>query len=210
MTDPKTSKLTGEILSIEKGWEPSSYYWFDVTIKMTDGHMVNSRYIFRRESVRNNLYNSLQKGMTVTISVDGLVNLERKIDYEGVGAIRIHDHAAELEMYISAGFRQEAKEFFTDSEVLLIRDLLERAKQEIKEEFDPSPDELEKINEHIESLSKKTESVTKYEWKHLFVSCVVSVSVDLGFGSTIPEALYNLFKKLIMELIEYRLPYKTR
>ncbi len=207
MDNATTSNITGEILTIETGWS-SPNYWFDITMRSNDSHIVTINYNFRRQSTRDSLYNSLQHGMNVTVSVDGPMNFERKIEYKGIGAIRVHDHAVELDKYIGDSFKKEAKDLFTDNEVVLIRDLLETAKHQIKDKFDPSPDETEKIDNHIESLSRKTASVTKYDWKRLFVSCVVSISVDLGFGKTIPEVLYNLFKDLVMELIEKRLPYK--
>lgn len=180
-------------------------YWVDLALKLIEGHTVNIHYTFQRESVRNNISNSFQKGMTITVSVAGQADLDSKFDYEGIGAIQVHDLSNELDRYVRREFRTTEEDYFTDREVALIGQLLTTARHRIRETFDPSEEDMAKVEEHLDSLERKTPSVTKYDWRRLFVSCVVSISMDLGFGVAIPEALYNLFKQLVQELLDHRL-----
>ena len=210
MPGSKQTKLTGQILSIEIGDgfddDSNEIFWVDLTLKLIKGHIVNIQYAFPRESARDNIRNSLQKGLTITVSVAGQADIDGQLDYKGIGAIQIHDLPNELDRYLREKFRITEEDYFTEREVAFLSQLLTNAKDRIKETFEPSEEDMAKIEEHLESLARNTASVTKYDWRRLFISCVLSVSIDLGFGATAPEVLYNLFKKLVEEFIEYRLP----
>jgi hypothetical protein len=205
MSELRQNKLTGQIVSIETGYQAGGPYWVDFTLRLIEGHVVNISYFFPRESIRNNIRNSVHKGLMVTVFVDDQVSLEKMISYSGVGAIQVHDLSNELDRYVREKFSKTESDYFSQSEIDTIDRMLIAAKQRIQEEFKPNKEVMDKVDEHIDSLARKTKSVTKYDWRRLFVSCVVSISVDLGFGSTIPEALFNLFKKLVKELFEHKL-----
>jgi hypothetical protein len=168
--------------------------------------MVNLHYSFGRKSVRDNICNSVQKGMTITVSVAGQADLDGKFDYEGISAIQIHDLSNELDRYVRAKFRTTEDDYFTERDVVLISRLLITARDRIKETFEPSEEVMAKVEEHLDSLERKTRSVIIYDWRRLFISCVVSISMDIGYGVEVPEILYNLFKQLVQELLDHRLP----
>jgi uncharacterized alkaline shock family protein YloU len=206
MNNATISKLSGEIVSIGKDMDIMSHtYWIDITIRLPYGHIVNTIYTFYRESIQKNLLSTLKNGMSITVSVDGEVNLDRKLDYKGVGAIKINDHALQLNEYIDDELKQSQADYFSEPEIVLIHNLLELAKTKIKEDYDPSVEEMAKVENHIDSLAKKTKGLTKIDWKRMFISCLIDISIDIGFGSTIPEALYNLFKNIAKEVLRGRL-----
>lgn len=210
MPESKQTKLTGQIVSIEAGYGyPSDvsgkWYWVDLALKLIEGYMINVHYRFGRESVRDNVVNSVEKGMMISVSVSG-GNLDDAFDYKGMGAIQIHDLSNELDRYVREKFRKTEEDYFTEREAALINRLLITARDRIKEKFKPTEEQMAKVEEHLDSLQRKTQAVTKYDWRKLFVSCAVSISMDLGFGVSVPEALYNLFKKLVEELIQHGLP----
>lgn len=209
MPESQKTKLTGQVISIEKGGY-SDDVWVDLGLKLIEGHVININYRFNRESARNNITNSIKKGMAVTVTIDGLADLDRELQYRGIGSIQIHDLSNELDRFIRNEFRQKESNYFTQREVAFIERLLDKAKERIKEAFDPTDEVMVKVEEHLDSLARKSQGVTRYDWRRLFVFCVVSVSIDLGFGVTIPEVLYNLFKKLIEEFVEFRLPSPNR
>lgn len=207
MTNNQIKKLTGQVISIETG--EASYndqYWVDVGLKLIDGNFVNINYEFTRESVRDNIVNSIEKGMTITVTPRGAVNMDAMFDYSGIGSIQIQDLSNELDRYLKKRFRQSEDSYFSEQETALICQMLESAKNRIKESFDPDDERMERVEEHLDSLARKTPSATKYDWRRLFVSCVVSISIDLGFGASVPEVLYNLFKKLAEEFVGRMLP----
>jgi hypothetical protein len=147
MPESKRTKLTvtGQIVSIEQGEYPSdNAFWVDLALKLIQGHMINVHYRFNRKSVRDNILNSVQKGMTVTMSIAGETNLDDKFDYHGIGAIQIHDLSNELDRYVREKFRATEKDYFTEREVAFISQLLTTARDRIKETFKPSEEEMQR------------------------------------------------------------------
>lgn len=204
MNNTTVSRLSGEIISVEDD-NSMRQCWIDLAIRLPYGHIVNINYNFFRESILKNLLRTLKVGMAVTVNVEGEVNFDKKLDYKGIGAIKINDYTLQLNEYIDDNLKQRKEDYFSEGEVVLIRHLLDRALVKIKEDFDPPDEEIVKVEKHLDSLSRKTKGLTKIDWKRLFVSCLIDISIDLGFGSTIPEALYNLFKNIAKEVFRARL-----
>lgn len=203
MTKENKDRLTGQILSFKTGDGYDDRYWVDLTIKLISGDVVNVHYLFKRESIRDNIVESLAKGMMVSIAVDGGPALDTKFDYAGIGSIKIQDLSNELDRFLRNQFK-EHDEYFNTQEIDFINQLLFKVRDRIIDEFEASPEVMEKVEEHLDTLARQSSSVTKYDWRRLFVTCVVSISIDLGFGVSIPEALFNLFKKLAEELLSYK------
>ena len=132
--------------------------------------------------------------MTVTVTISGLAELDEKFEYCGIGSIQIHDLSNELDRFVKVQFRQKENNPFTQDEVEFINLLLDNAKQRIKETFQPNDKVMANVEKHLDSLKQQSKRVTRYDWRRLFGSCVVSISIDLGFGVAIPEVLYNLFE----------------
>src|SRR2546423_419810 len=153
----QTHKLTGQIVSIETGEKPSyDKYWVDLTLKLIEGHMVNIHYSFDRKSVRDNIHKSVQKGMMITVSVAGQADLDGKFDHIGISTIQVHDLLNELDRYVRVKFGTTEKDYFTERDVVLISRLLTTAKDRIKETFNPSEEVMAKVEEHLDSLERKT------------------------------------------------------
>ena len=88
MPESKKTKLTGQVISTEIGSKEISYsdysrhenlYWIDIGLKLIEGHVINIYYSFERSSIRNNINNSIKKGMTVTVTVNEQVDIEKNV-----------------------------------------------------------------------------------------------------------------------------------
>ena len=209
MPKSSNSKLTGQIIGLNIGDGLNSNideeYWVDIGLKTPEGNVVNINYKFLRESIRDNLFQVLKNGMNVTIYVDGQVSLDQRFSYSGKGSVQIHDLSKELSHLVEDKLNISKNDYFSDFEAEVINRILLQAKNKIVEEFNPDNKTKNKIDEHLESLASQTHKVTKFDWKKLFISCVVSISIDLGLGANIPISLFNLFRKLFEEFIVHRL-----
>lgn len=76
------------------------------------------------------------------------------------------------------------------------------AERATEEAFSPSPQQQEDIHAKLEYLARKVAELDKFNWKRLFITTLVGVSVDLGFGTLIPTALLEIFKQIFSHLAE--------
>ncbi|MES9834662.1 MAG: hypothetical protein ABW139_20715 [Candidatus Thiodiazotropha sp. DIVDIV] len=120
MPETQRTKLTGQVISIETGdVSHRDEWWVDIGLKLIDGNFVNVNYHFNRKSVRDNIVNSIEKGMTITVTARSEVNIDEKFDYSGIGGIQIQDLSKELDRYIRKKFRQSEDSYFSEQEVRL-------------------------------------------------------------------------------------------
>ena len=155
----------------------------------------------------------LEKGMAVQLLLKGPIN-HTATSFESVGLISLLDKSE-----LAAEWNEVAEELFpegtgpqpgdnrrfTKNDQVRIRELLDAAKERIREEFSPPQAAQRKIESRLDCLAKKASQAGAYDWKRLFVTAVVGLAADLGFGGTVPEALINLFKNLFTEFISQRL-----
>lgn len=129
MPESKHVKLTGQIVSVEKGDRytggPSEVAWVDLAVKLIEGHIINIHYTFPRVSIRDNILNAVKNGMTITVSVAGEADPDRKFEYQGIGAIQIYDLSNELDRYVREKFRTTEKDYFTEREVAFIKSIID-------------------------------------------------------------------------------------
>jgi tetrahydromethanopterin S-methyltransferase subunit G len=166
--------------------------------------------MFNRESICGNVYKSVKQGMVITVTVNDAIDLDRKFEYNGVGAIRIHDLSQELQTYAERQFTQGGVSAFNEQEVSILRSLLTNIKGDIQKELDVNNEDMRKVSKRIDELTDRLNSASKFDWQQLFTKCVIGISIGLGFGATVPETLYNLFKRLLEEFAEHRVSMISR
>lgn len=99
-------------------------------------------------------------------------------------------------------FSEAGKEPFTPSERKIIKAAIDKAKEEIPQNFCPNEQEFREIVAKLDYLSDKVNKLDKFNWKRLFVATLVGVSVDLGFGTMIPSTLTALFTEIFSHLAD--------
>jgi len=235
MENSNLVEIVGMLKSVKKGTyetQTAYLYYLSVAITLEDKSLISIRYKFSNLENRDSIYDvlyfittqaNLKKALghkiepnLVLVLVKGPI-IQNMGEYTGVGAIRM---LSELET--SAVWAQTKKAIFgknqapnedtfseEDKEFILRK--ISEVKKEIRTKFSPTKEQLDKVDAHLEFLSNKTNSSTKYEWKKLFVSCIVSISVDLGFGVSVPETIINLFKVIFSDILQYKLlKYTTK
>jgi hypothetical protein len=189
----------------------------DVPIQDTRGRLVTLQYSFPSGDIRRNMYTSLKDGTPIEGYLAGPFNRMR-VAYKGVGVITIIDPLeltpqwddVDHDLFPTAELNPEDDREFTDDELRAIRALTNRAKRAIHETFSPPPEIQAKIDRHLDQLARDSRETTAFDWKRLFVTTVVSIATDLGFGATVPEVLVNLFKLVLSEFAQYHLLLEGR
>jgi hypothetical protein len=99
-------------------------------------------------------------------------------------------------------FSEEEKRPFTLEERGLIVQALADAKGAIKEKFQTSEQQQRDVDQKLDYLMRKVAELDRFNWKRLFVSTLVGLSVDLLFGTMIPSSLVDVFKQVFSRLVE--------
>ena len=81
---------------------------------------------------------------------------------------------------------------------------LKSVRQRIKSEFETDATQNEDIDYKLKYLERKLHVLSKLDWKHLLITMIVGISVDLGFGAMIPSTLLSLFSELLKKHFESR------
>jgi hypothetical protein len=110
------------------------------------------------------------------------------------------DGGEKVDPFTEGLFSDAEKKPFTPEERRLLHQLLERAKQEIHERFETSESQQADIDEKLDYLKRKVDELDKFNWKRLFLSTLIGIAVDLGFGTLVPKALLGLFKEVLSYL----------
>jgi len=178
-------------------------------LKTEQGYIVNIIYELRDYGTNSNLYGTVQKGMLVSCRVKGFFSPETQLNYRAVGGLRIHEFADELESLARQHMLGDTGEDFTPAEIARIAAVCEQAKAQIRLEFKPNEEVAKAVDRELDQIAQSSKTESKIQWKRLFMSAVVRIAIELGFGATIPEALFTVFKRVIADVIEARfLPRK--
>jgi hypothetical protein len=202
--------VTGIIKHRQFDSDQDGHYSLTYALWLPNRLLVSIVHTFTEEErdVWLNYRDSLDAGMTVEMCVDAVPTPDRR-SYAGQGAIRLMDDGLEspwfpvAEEVFSSNPADSRK--FSRSEQGQIWALLNEAKETLREQFDPDDEQAESIDQRLDALAADLPKVSVFSWKKLFVECVVGISVDLGFGSTVPETLINLFKKLFEAYLSHTL-----
>jgi hypothetical protein len=64
----------------------------------------------------------------------------------------------------------------------------------IAEEFNPTQEQLQFINERLDYLAKAVDRLNRFDWTGLAISIVVSIAVNLSVDTEGGRVLFTLFK----------------
>lgn len=120
--------------------------------------------------------------------------------YPGISPVRDDG----IEFLTNALFSNAEKRPFTPEERRLLEAALQEAKQAIRDTFETKESQQGEIDHKLDYLTAKVAELDKRNWKRLFISTLVGVSVDLFFGTMVPAALLNIFKEVLSHLLEKR------
>ena len=108
----------------------------------------------------------------------------------------------EIDPFTEALFSEAEKIPFTPQERQILHSVLDRAKEKIHQEFQTSEAQQADIENKLDYLKRKVDELDKFNWKRLFITALVGVAVDLGFGTSIPSALLGVFKEVLSQLVD--------
>jgi len=103
-------------------------------------------------------------------------------------------------------FSDADKVSFSPDERVRVAAALDEARTRIADEFQPSTTALRDIDDKLNYLKRKVVELDKFNWKRLFITSLIGVAIDLGFGTLIPNALLRLFKEVFKHVAEHLLP----
>jgi hypothetical protein len=106
-------------------------------------------------------------------------------------------------------FTEAEKRPFSPDERNQVIAALEEAKEVIHTEFATTSTQQNDINSKIDYLERKVTELDKFNWKRLFVSTLVGISVDLLFGTVIPSSLIDAFKQVMSYFADKKLLSRT-
>lgn len=172
-----------------------------IAVSLSNRLLINICYRFPPEQrgAWENWKQLLKPEMTVELVIDKRPNAKCS-HYEGIGTIRILYDGVKVPWFpvaesVFGSIPDDAKKLTRDEQIRW-RMLLEEAKDSIGQEFSPSEDQARVIADRIDAAAAALPKASIFNWKKLIVECIVGISIDLGFGATVPEALTNVFKKL--------------
>jgi hypothetical protein len=99
-------------------------------------------------------------------------------------------------------FSEADKKPFTLEERHLLEATLQSTKRVIQDKFKTGDSQQAEIDGKIDYLTKKVSELDKFNWKRLFISTLVGISVDLFFGTVVPLSLLSVFKETLSHLVE--------
>ena len=97
------------------------------------------------------------------------------------------------------------KEFFNDQEKQKIKAALDDARILIIDNFHPSDDKLNSINEKLDYLSEAIDRLNKFDWKSVLITVIIDISIALSLDTEKGRQLYYLFKKVLDEIPKFLL-----
>ena len=86
---------------------------------------------------------------------------------------------------------------FSPEERKAISKAIDKIQIEIVNNYNPTGDALTDIEEKLNYLQRKVDQLTKFDWKRLLVTTMIGISIDLGFGTTLPSSLLDFFKNIL-------------
>ncbi len=99
-------------------------------------------------------------------------------------------------------FSEAQKVPFSHEERKAISRAIEHAKSDIHEKFSTTETQQSEIEAKLDYLERKVNDLDKFNWKRLFVTTLVGISVDFGFGTLIPAPLLDVFKDVSSQFLE--------
>lgn len=83
---------------------------------------------------------------------------------------------------------------FTEEEKANVRASVNTFRGMIAEEFKPTPEQEEFINERLDYLAQAADRLNRFDWNGLAIAVVVSIAVNLSVDTERGRVLYTLFK----------------
>jgi hypothetical protein len=108
------------------------------------------------------------------------------------------DYWSQLKMYGSLAFNSklpdENESKFTEEEKETVRESVKRFRTMIAEEFKPTPEQSQFINERLNYLAQAVDRLNRFDWNGLAISVVVNIAINLSVDTERGRVLYTMFK----------------
>jgi hypothetical protein len=174
----------------------------DTPLKFIVGCASHSFYLFVRK------YTAFAPGFPV-ISSYGTETAEKtleafdiwldKVVKEYIKDNEAPDNWANLEMYSSffSGSNDPTEEptEFTEAEKETVRQSINRFRRLVTETFKPSKEKEEFINERLDYLVKAVDRLSRFDWRGVAFSTIVSIAVNLSVDTEKGRVLYGLLQQ---------------
>lgn len=181
----------------------SDRYCIDLTVLDGETRLVPLRFAFPSNTMARVFLKALDVGALVRVAIRGGLG-DRRSFYraETLAFLSTKDL---LEPFGFADDGPAADDPFSPVEQPALKAALEQAKAEIKSRFRPDAAAMLSIENRLNELGEKVVALSKLNWAKLFVSCLIGISVDLGFGTTVPQTLINVFKTIFAGTLSQKL-----
>lgn len=113
--------------------------------------------------------------------------------------IDLPDYWAQIEMYKSVmdestGPSGDNREQFSEEERQEVRNSVNKFRNMIYEEFNPTREQQQFIAERLDYLARAADRLNRFDWNGLAISIVVSIAVNLSVDTERGRVLFTLFK----------------
>jgi len=102
---------------------------------------------------------------------------------------------------IHIDFSNDEEEQFSDDQVKAIDRMLELAYDGIDHTFKPNEKTIRTIKKRLTLLGAMSKILSVVKWRELFFETIVNISIDLGFGESVPQALMNAFQNAVSRVL---------
>ncbi len=176
----------------------------DLIVLDFESRIVPVRFVFPSMPMAEGFLESLSEGLLVRIPV---VNHGEREPYEyALGHLSILSDADLLTPFgLGNTGPRVPPSSFSSTEQRSLQAALQCAKDQIRNQFHPTQEQMRTVEGRLDQLSMRVVDLAKLDWAKLFIGCVVGISIDLGFGTTVPQTLLNLFKSLIAGILTHKM-----
>jgi hypothetical protein len=166
----------------------------DLTVLDLHGQLSPVQFWFRQHSVADVFHESLRRGDLVSIPAK---RHSGDLSYDAVGLLTVVVKGP----VTLAQSEDEADAPFSGLEQRALLSALNKARERLGASFAPTAQQMRDVESRFAELGAAVAYLGRVDWTKLFVECVVGMSVDLGFGTTVPQALLNLFKSVLIGIV---------
>lgn len=174
----------------------------DTPLKFIAGCIGKSFYLFIRKSTTfapSYPMESSYEGESIENTLGAFKKWLNQVVKEYIKENEMPDNWAELEMYSSffSGSNDPTEEptEFTEAEKETVRQSINRFRRLVTETFKPSKEKEEFINERLDYLVKAVDRLSRFDWRGVAFSTIVSIAVNLSVDTEKGRIFYGLLQQ---------------